>query len=110
MTDQLKTTTALALVVLMASSYAIGAPVSGEQDGGHYNPYSKSPNAQTEKQKYRESYYNCVAASGGVTANILDCSSNEASFQDSRLNAAYKTLQAKLTTCPIPPPVALLPV
>lgn len=98
MTEKLKTKSALALIAVLASSYAMGIPVFGGQDGTQHNPYSKSRSTQTETRKYRKSYYDCVAASGGVTANILDCSSNEASFQDSRLNATYKKLQTQLSS------------
>lgn len=98
MIEKFKTKSALALVAVLASSYAMGLPIFGGQHGAPYNPYSISRSAQTETQKYRKSYYDCVAASGGVTANILDCSSDEASFQDSRRNAAYKKLQTQLSS------------
>ncbi|RUL67092.1 DUF1311 domain-containing protein [Dyella dinghuensis] len=98
MTEKFKIKSALTLVAVLANSYAVGLPVFRIQDGAQNNPYSKSRSAQTETQKYRESYYDCVAASGGVTANILDCSSDEASFQDSRRNAAYKKLQTQLSS------------
>lgn len=45
----------------------------------------------------RASYEQCLDASGGVTAALLDCAAAELDHQDRRINAAYKT---RLTSLP----------
>jgi len=42
-------------------------------------------------------YSNCMDKSGGVTAAMLECSSDEKARQDALLNQNYKTLMAKLS-------------
>jgi uncharacterized protein YecT (DUF1311 family) len=44
--------------------------------------------AQIE-QRYTRIYNECVDASGGVTADMMDCSAAEIDRQDARLNQAY---------------------
>ncbi|WP_448098822.1 lysozyme inhibitor LprI family protein [Luteibacter yeojuensis] len=44
----------------------------------------------------RSAYNECVGGGGETTAAILTCAHNEFSFQDDRLNKAYKTLMSRL--------------
>ncbi|QWT20034.1 DUF1311 domain-containing protein [Bacillus sp. NP157] len=46
--------------------------------------------------KIRPSYQACLDATGGVTPALKECMSSEFSYQDKRLNVAYKKLMASL--------------
>lgn len=46
---------------------------------------------------YSAAYRRCMAASGGVTASMLDCGSDEHAEQDRRLNDTYRALIATLS-------------
>jgi hypothetical protein len=45
-------------------------------------------------KKYHDlkKYNECVEKSGGVTANLMDCSGNEIDIQDKQLNEYYKNI------------------
>lgn len=68
----------LLLCALLASS-KVGAqqPEDQEPEGGAYTP----------------AYGQCMDASGGVTAAMLDCMAAEMQVQDARLNRGYLQLQ-----------------
>jgi uncharacterized protein YecT (DUF1311 family) len=44
----------------------------------------------------RDAYNDCVGGGGETTAAILTCANNEFTFQDGRLNKAYKSLMSRL--------------
>ncbi|MGY0561353.1 lysozyme inhibitor LprI family protein [Luteimonas sp. A277] len=44
------------------------------------------------------SYSACMEQSNSVTSNMLDCIAAELQTQDARLNSAYRTLQAQLSS------------
>lgn len=48
--------------------------------------------------KYSSYYHHCMDESDGVTSEMMDCIGIETSYQDDRLNTAYKKLQNKLTS------------
>jgi uncharacterized protein YecT (DUF1311 family) len=51
-----------------------------------------SASAQTQTQiekRYSRDYAQCMDASGGVTADMMDCLGTEIDRQDARLNQAY---------------------
>jgi len=50
--------------------------------------------AQDEKIGLSRDYDVCMAKSGGVTANMLDCIGAETKRQDARLNKIYKDVMA----------------
>lgn len=50
-----------------------------------------------EAKPFRDSYYACVKASGGVTAALNDCIGSEHDFQDKRLNSAYQQLRKSMS-------------
>jgi len=54
------------------------------------------PFAEADSNMTKE-YSNCMDKSGGVTAAMLDCTSDEKARQDALLNQNYKTLMAKLS-------------
>lgn len=49
------------------------------------------------KDNYSPTYKNCMDKAGGVTSDMLDCSSAELSLQDTRLNLAYKNAMSALS-------------
>src|SRR5262245_5619063 len=57
---------------------------------------SAAPLAAADSEMTKE-YLTCIEQSGGVTAQMLRCTSDEAARQDARLNENYKKLMSKLT-------------
>ena len=55
-------------------------------------------NAPAKTKKLRASYYACLNASDGVTAKVVDCTEDEFSYQDARLNRVYRQLRSVLPT------------
>ncbi|MGY1458182.1 lysozyme inhibitor LprI family protein [Luteimonas sp. A534] len=62
-------------------------PAAAQQD-------HPEPGQQPEASEVSRAHSECIAASDGVTAAMLDCSRAELDRQDSRLNAAYKEAMA----------------
>ncbi|MEI2455529.1 lysozyme inhibitor LprI family protein [Lysobacter firmicutimachus] len=58
----------------------------------------KENSTDKEASMFRESYSKCAEATNGVTFEIQACIEQEFEYQDGRLNAAYKRLQALLPT------------
>lgn len=54
--------------------------------------------AQNAELRLRPSYQACIDASMAITPALLECSDREFTYQDGRLNDAYKKLRASLTT------------
>ncbi|WP_347903914.1 lysozyme inhibitor LprI family protein [Pseudomonas purpurea] len=50
--------------------------------------------AQAADDGYSPAYARCMSASGGVTADMLDCLGTELHVQDGRLNKGYKAAMA----------------
>ena len=52
--------------------------------------------ADLKQNGVRLSYGACLDRSNGITSSMLDCNGKEQSYQDKRLNAAYRGLMAGL--------------
>ncbi|TIX90985.1 DUF1311 domain-containing protein [Rhizobium sp. P44RR-XXIV] len=57
---------------------------------------SKSSAVQKQINALRPSYKACLDRSEGVTVAMRDCAGTEHTYQDDRLNRAYRALRAKL--------------
>ena len=53
--------------------------------------------AHAENTLYSQRFSTCMNNSGGVTAEMLNCTGNEYTQQDARLNKAYKKLTSQLS-------------
>ena len=52
--------------------------------------------ADLKQSGVRSSYDACLDRSNGITSSMLDCNGKEQTYQDKRLNAAYRSLMARL--------------
>lgn len=55
-------------------------------------------NSALAKDNYSPAYSNCMDKAGGVTYDMVECSSAELSLQDARLNLAYKNAMGVLSS------------
>lgn len=55
-------------------------------------------NTALAKDNYSPAYSNCMDKAGGVTYDMVECSSAELSLQDARLNLAYKNAMGVLSS------------
>lgn len=54
-------------------------------------------NSALAKENYSPAYHSCMDKAGGVTYDMVECSSAELSLQDARLNLAYKNAMSVLS-------------
>lgn len=54
-------------------------------------------NSALAKENYSPTYHSCMDKAGGVTYDMVECSSAELSLQDARLNLAYKNAMSVLS-------------